>query len=57
LIPSNGGPGVLADIERSFSQQSSVKRTPANRRIDETAPFNGQQQNLNEYYNQYPQRD
>ncbi len=26
LIPSNGGVGVLADIERTYNQQSSVKK-------------------------------
>ena len=37
LIPSTGGVGVLADIERIYNQQSSVKKAvaAAGRRADE----------------------
>ena len=59
MIPSNGGIGVLADIERTYTQQQaqSIKRTPGivnNRRNEEStnAPI------TNDYYNnQYGEAD
>jgi len=45
LIPSNGGMGVLADIERSLSQQSSIKRG-SQKRVDDPNQATG-----GEYYN------
>ena len=35
MIPSTGGVGVLADIERTYNQQSSVKKPLGARRQDE----------------------
>ena len=35
LIPSSGGIGVLADIERGLSQQPSNIKKSSTRRIDE----------------------
>jgi hypothetical protein len=35
LIPSNGGMGVLADIERTYNQQASTLKKGSTRRADE----------------------